>query len=720
MEGSLFASARSLPPPQPSEIGWGDRVMRLRWLIGQTRPWVWQSLAALMVLLAVHIGVDIILDHAREAALDAGFRRTEAMAVGIEAWLDRSLDGAEMALDRVQQRHDVIETTGKSSVALDDMLREMTNSHRFNIINIAELGEDGISRWNVLAGDTPIDMHDRPYVQQQMWGTGKTMVTDIMMGRAAHQPVFILSRRLRHLDGTFGGVASVSIDPRSLAQQLAKLFPRPQQRALIWRDGGSMLVNTAWADQEIAWPTYPAADDLIMLGASETANLRKASRVDSQEIMLTMRRLSRLGIVVAGAIESKEALGPTARLDQMAWFGQVFLAVLLFGGIVFDGQRRSRQRAMAALAAASLREKTAAATQAEINRVISNVPGMIYRCRYHLEGTIELFYISRSCESVIGWSPETLIEHPEILFAIESKTIYPFQADRLLPEQPNAEQWSRDWQVRRADGTLRWMRFSEQLMVSNDRYVEVVGVVSDIETERAATASAVAAGRLATLGEMATGIAHEMSQPLATMSVLVENALYSLRHAKTEAAISRLERLPNLAQRANTILDHLRLFGRRDTPASEVVGIDKIVDGAMLLAGGLLRDADVIVVVALPANPPKVAAGQVQMEQVLVNLLLNARDAMLMMPVGYRRVTISAREIDTEVELTISDTGPGLSEAVRARLFEPFFTTKAPGDGTGLGLSICHGIVQSYGGSIVGENTAEGARFAIRLHGWKA
>ncbi|HEY0420183.1 MAG TPA: ATP-binding protein, partial [Acetobacteraceae bacterium] len=166
-----------------------------------------------------------------------------------------------------------------------------------------------------------------------------------------------------------------------------------------------------------------------------------------------------------------------------------------------------------------------------------------------------------------------------------------------------------------------------------------------------------------------------------------------------------------LAQRAKAIIDHLRAFGRTDPGSLEPISVAEAVAGATMLAGAALREAEITVTLDLPAGLPPVQGKLLLLEQVLINLLLNARDALLEGPSAVRRITISAAVVvdkaaGERVALTVADSGPGIPAAALPRLFEPFFTTKPTGQGTGLGLSLCHGIMRSLGGAISAASRA--------------
>ncbi len=241
----------------------------------------------------------------------------------------------------------------------------------------------------------------------------------------------------------------------------------------------------------------------------------------------------------------------------------------------------------------------------------------------------------------------------------------------------------------------------------------------DVTAEREAQARALTSARLASLGEMAAGLAHELRQPLAVTALTGENAELLLEAADLESAKARLRRIAQQMVRAGRVIDHLRLFSRG--PEAQIrpgpVRLDEVTEGVRARIDGALRDSNIVLDVDLGARPPCVMGDIVALEQVLVNLLSNARDALAALPPqAARRVRISAMpQPDGRIALTVADNGGGIPSEVLPRLFEPFVTTKGPDTGTGLGLSICHGLVTSMGGTIEAANGSEGAVFTITL-----
>jgi C4-dicarboxylate-specific signal transduction histidine kinase len=168
-------------------------------------------------------------------------------------------------------------------------------------------------------------------------------------------------------------------------------------------------------------------------------------------------------------------------------------------------------------------------------------------------------------------------------------------------------------------------------------------------------------------------------------------------------------------QRAGEIIRHLRGYGHAGGGEVGPVDIGKAVDGALVLAGRPLAEASVVVEMDLPGDLPKVRGRLIQVEQVLLNLMINARDAMKAVPAESRRLRIFAAMEDEEVVIHVADSGPGVAPEAIGWLFEPFFTTKAVGEGTGLGLSLCRSMMEGFGGAISVRNAEVGAVFSLRF-----
>jgi C4-dicarboxylate-specific signal transduction histidine kinase len=226
----------------------------------------------------------------------------------------------------------------------------------------------------------------------------------------------------------------------------------------------------------------------------------------------------------------------------------------------------------------------------------------------------------------------------------------------------------------------------------------------------------VQAGKLATLGELTTGVAHELNNPLNNIGLYVGNVIDLIELGRMDKAriLTELNKTMFQIRKATEIISHLRTFGRAAPVSREPVIINQVVERALALLQEQLRLREIKVEINLSADNPIVMGNPIQIEQVVLNLLTNARDAVAKSAV--RRIMLTCSVQQKWVELTIEDTGPGIPKGLEQRVFDPFFTTKEVGAGTGLGLSITYGIIREHGGSIqVTSPPGQSACFRILL-----
>lgn len=226
----------------------------------------------------------------------------------------------------------------------------------------------------------------------------------------------------------------------------------------------------------------------------------------------------------------------------------------------------------------------------------------------------------------------------------------------------------------------------------------------------------VQAAKLATLGELTTGVAHELNNPLNNIGLFIGNALDVIELGRNDGdAIRReLQSATRQVRKATEIISHLRTFGRAAPINREPVPVNQVIERALSLMSEQFRLREIGIELRLSVENPTVNGSAIQLEQAFINLLSNARDALITSP--RRQIVITSEAGDGTVSVAISDTGPGIPDGLEQRIFDPFFTTKEVGQGTGLGLSITYGIVQDHDGSItVSNNPDGGATFRIQL-----
>jgi C4-dicarboxylate-specific signal transduction histidine kinase len=226
----------------------------------------------------------------------------------------------------------------------------------------------------------------------------------------------------------------------------------------------------------------------------------------------------------------------------------------------------------------------------------------------------------------------------------------------------------------------------------------------------------VQAGKLATLGELTTGVAHELNNPLNNIGLYVGNVIDRIHMGElsTESAREDLEKAMEQVRKATEIISHLRTFGRAAPVTFEAVDVDEVIERALSLMQEQLRLRAIDVDLDLCPDALIVQGNPIQLEQVFINLLTNARDALA--DSKRKTIRIASSRDEERIRITFSDTGPGIPRELQQRIFDPFFTTKEVGTGTGLGLSITYSILKEYGGGIsVASRPGNGATFLVEL-----
>jgi PAS domain S-box-containing protein len=308
------------------------------------------------------------------------------------------------------------------------------------------------------------------------------------------------------------------------------------------------------------------------------------------------------------------------------------------------------------------------------------------------------------------------------------KVHHPDHVDRVVQKWRRAHETGEPWEdtfpLRGQDGRYRW--FLSRALPIRDADGQVIrwfGTNTDVTDQLAAEASLrdkqeqlVQAAKLASIGELASGMAHELNNPLNNIGLFVGNVLHQLEEGQIDPPRMRYNLQTTLQQvnKAAAIITHLRTFARSAATHPEPVVLHRVIQSAVSLFEAQLCLQNVQLTLDPGLGNFVVLGNAIQLEQVFINLLTNARDAIA--ATADKRITISNYIHGAHIDVAVSDTGSGISPEHHARVFDPFFTTKEIGKGTGLGLSISYGIIKDHGGTITVESKAgKGTTFVVRL-----
>ena len=276
-----------------------------------------------------------------------------------------------------------------------------------------------------------------------------------------------------------------------------------------------------------------------------------------------------------------------------------------------------------------------------------------------------------------------------------------------------------EWQLVIDDKTIKSLLLAVNKRVDDKNQVSGFWViVTDLTRQKMAEAKLLQSAKLATLGEMSTGMAHELNQPLNVISLASANLLVSLKKGKMteENTLSKLHRIDGAVNRAASIIDHMRAYGRIAGEEFVPISLGLVVKQSCSMLIEQLSLSSVTLINRMPDDEFMIQGNEIQLEQVFINLISNARDAILATS-DTGEIVVSSELIDDRILVRVRDSGAGIPKDVLSRIFEPFFTTKPVGQGTGLGCSISYGIIHDMHGEIWAENMSEtgGAQITISL-----
>lgn len=353
-------------------------------------------------------------------------------------------------------------------------------------------------------------------------------------------------------------------------------------------------------------------------------------------------------------------------------------------------------------------------SEKKYHEIFNNIPNPVFVLDIE---TLEILDCNDSVETIYGFTKANIIHASFLgLFLEEEKDRYENMV-KTCTMIPQAKQLNHD-------GSPLFVN----IRISPSEYpgkkvllVTTSDITKRLETEQ----QLIQASKMATLGEMATGVAHELNQPLSvikTASSFFIRKIEKNERIQDDVLFNVLHKIDGNVDRASRIINHMRQFARKSDMDLEKVQVNEVLERAFEIFSQQLKLRGIEVVRKLEKKLPKINAEPSRLEQVFINLLLNARDAIEERwgphepQNGNKKIFLSTRCDGKNVIAQVCDTGKGIPPAMADKIFEPFFTTKEVGKGTGLGLSISYGIIKDCGGSIqVVANKPQGVCFIIQF-----
>ncbi len=362
--------------------------------------------------------------------------------------------------------------------------------------------------------------------------------------------------------------------------------------------------------------------------------------------------------------------------------------------------------------------------ESELEHIAAGIPGAVFQYRMAADGTASFPFVSAGVLGLAGVTPAELQGDP----ARGYRLILPEDAavlrDTIRRSAETLRPWVREFRIHLGHARVKWIRASAVPTREPDGATLWNGIFVDVSEQRVLEDQLRQAQKMEAVGQLAGGVAHDFNNLLTAIVSSSELAADELE--EHHPAREYLGEIRRATERAADLTRQLVAFSRRQVLRLEILDLAEVVMESERMLSRVIRE-DIRLETRLAESVPPVRADRGQLAQILMNLAVNARDAMLgggilTIATGYREVDAATARSERGLMpgpyslLVVEDTGIGMDDAVRARIFEPFFTTKDPGKGTGLGLSTVYGIVKQVGGYVQVESAPGcGAKFTIHL-----
>ena len=444
-----------------------------------------------------------------------------------------------------------------------------------------------------------------------------------------------------------------------------------------------------------------------------------ALRLGQRGVTLALALLAVIGVTSQAVSAGPLAWGgddPTDRLLLM----QMFLACTAVTGFLLAASYAQSRSA----------EQASREDQARLRALGDNLPnGMVYQVVREHDGTRRFLYVSAGVERLNGVSPEEALRDASVLY---DKVLEEHRSEIYAAEEASARDmspFSVSAPLRRPDGQLRWMHLSssprrladgrmmwdgiqmdisERVQAESQRETALKALSQSLEQLKATQAQLIQVAKLAAVGELAAGVAHEINNPLTSVLGYAE---WLIENVPADSPFrGDLETIAKQARRTRDIVRNLLDFARQSKAQQQPTDINQVVQQTLDLIRQHVEKSQVVIEEEYAPHLAPLSLDGGQIKQVFLNLVTNAIQAM---PQG-GRLRVNTAQMGDEVVVAVSDSGMGIPPEALDRIFDPFFTTKPVGQGTGLGLSVSLGIVREHSGRITVESQlGQGSTFQV-------
>lgn len=554
-----------------------------------------------------------------------------------------------------------------------------------------------------------IRLADRDYfIEQSGSHPPPSSLGNVVQNRGTGLWTFYNAKQARSPSGAFLGVVIVGLEAEYFAEFFRRIVPKGDNAITLWRADGTILATSS-ARTDLLGRRFPGnqAGQWLAVNPGGITQYLKVRRLISQspdqERILSVKPVSNTPAYLTVSISADTVLEHW-RGDRNATLA---IAFALTVAVAWAGRQSRRLREEA-------ERNQQVQTEQHILRAVMDMPLAMTAV---IDSCGKVLRSNKSFDSRFRGSPA-----PDILDLAKVDGAEP------IVEFVRSDEEAAQIEVRLVDspGNERILHVSlaRQRLHELGRCTIVIG--TDVTEHRTAQVAIAQSAKMIMLGEMATGMAHELNQPLNVIHMATQNALAEIEPiASDDSAPPPSPALDVIGQKLRTILfqttraasliSHMRVFGRIPKEAARPFDARQACGGALDLIGQQIRASGIEIALNLEERPATVLGHLTMLEQVIVNLLINARDALLSTGVVAKRIDVRCASTEEKVTIEVSDNGLGVAESIRDRIFHPFFTTKPVGQGTGLGLSISYGIVNDMNGSIALVPSDGGACFRIEL-----